>query len=115
MNNIELSVDFPTNFLSIIFSHRYVSSSSLYLQTMTLQGGPVTTYPSNITLPACCEPQEFVLLCIPQKPGNLSLTGETDRQIDRQTDRQINRQTDRQRRDRQTDNKETDRQTQAFI
>ena len=42
---------------------------------MLLQGAKVNAYPSNISLPHKCDPQEFVLLCIPSEPGTVSLSG----------------------------------------
>lgn len=40
-----------------------------------MEGAKATSYPSNISLPANCVPQEFVLLCIPWEPGTISISG----------------------------------------
>ena len=49
--------------------------SSVYFQTLILEGAKVKLFPSNIALLSNSEPQQFVLLCIPDEPGRLALTG----------------------------------------
>ena len=68
---------FTTCLLNIVFSSTATVSThlSVYFQTLILEGAKVKLFPSNIALPSNSEPQQFVLLCIPDEPGHLALTG----------------------------------------
>ena len=47
-----------------------------YLQAMLTEGAKVDAFPSSLSLPASSEPQNFILLAIPQEAGQVNILGE---------------------------------------